>query len=222
MSLPKFCLASGSPRRQEMLTWLGLDFHIQPADVDESQLPEEPADEYVWRLAGQKAQADAACAQAGEIILAADTTVAINERILGKPASPNEASEMLRELRGRNHEVYTAIALFDQKQNWLMKDLCCSEVPMRNYSDAEIAEYVASGDPLDKAGAYAIQHAGFHPVERFGGCFASVMGMPFCHLKRSLAAMGYDLPADTFLVCRDHLAYDCPIQQQVLHGSLEK
>jgi predicted house-cleaning NTP pyrophosphatase (Maf/HAM1 superfamily) len=88
---------------------------------------------------------------------------------------------------------------------------------MRAYSDDEIAGYVNSGDPLDKAGAYAIQHAGFHPVENFTGCFASVMGLPLCHLKRTLKAMGWELKADIAGVCLERLAYDCPIHQQVLN-----
>ncbi len=205
-----------------MIAWLGIAFHVRPADLDESPLPNEPADEYVWRLAGEKASAAAECAQADELVLAADTTVALDGRILGKPTSPANAKEMLRLLRGRTHQVYTAIALSDNSQRSLVKDLCCTEVPMRAYSDEEIENYVRSGDPLDKAGAYAIQHPGFHPVEHFSGCFASVMGMPFCHLKRSLAALGYPLESDNPGICFEKLSYRCPISEQVLHGAIGK
>jgi septum formation protein len=201
-----------------MLAWLGISFHSQPADLDETPLPGEPADEYVWRLAGEKALSDASCAQDGELVLAADTTVTADGKILGKPASPQSAAEMLRSLRGRTHQVHTAIAIYDRAQQRLTKDFCCTEVPMRAYSDEEIDSYVNSGDPLDKAGAYAIQHVGFHPVEDFTGCFASVMGMPLCHLKRSLREMGVQLEADTFSACFENLSYHCPIHQQVLDG----
>ncbi len=218
MSYPRFCLASSSPRRQEMLNWLGLEFHIQPANVDETVLPGEAPDEYVWRLAGEKALRDASCGQENELVLAADTTVAVDGKILGKPGSALEAVDMLRGLRGRIHQVHTAIALYDPRGKRLEKDFCRADVPMRAYSDEEIAAYVNSGDPLDKAGAYAIQHAGFHPVEKFAGCFASVMGLPLCHLKRTLRAVGWDLEVDTAGVCLSRLAYICPIHQQVLDG----
>ncbi|MHC1782577.1 MAG: nucleoside triphosphate pyrophosphatase [Anaerolineaceae bacterium] len=218
MSCPRFCLASSSPRRQEMLTWLGISFHIQPADLDETPYPGEPADEYVWRLAGEKALADASSAQDGELVLAADTTVTADAHILGKPLSPLDAVDMLRRLRGRTHQVHTAVAIYDRGQNRLEKDFCCTDVPMRAYSDEEIDRYVESGDPLDKAGAYAIQHVGFHPVENFTGCFASVMGMPLCHLKRTLRAMGIQLEAEPIKVCLENLSYRCQIHQQVLDG----
>lgn len=218
MSYPRFYLASSSPRRQEMLNWLSLEFRIQPANVDEAVLPGEKPDEYVWRLAGEKALRDASWELENELVLAADTTVAVDGKILGKPGSPQEAVDMLRELRGRTHQVHTAIALYDPRGRRLEKDFCRADVPMRAYSDEEIADYVNSGDPLDKAGAYAIQHTGFHPVEKFGGCFASVMGLPLCHLKRTLKAMGWNLEADTAAVCLARLAYRCPIHQQVLDG----
>lgn len=222
MSFPRFCLASSSPRRQEMLAWLKIPFDIQPADLDETPLRGEAPDEYVWRLAGEKAHGNAPGVGDGRLVLAADTTVTIDGIILGKPETPQEATDMLSRLRGRTHQVYTAIALFDPRGGRMEKDFCRADVPMRAYSDDEIAVYVNSGDPLDKAGAYAIQHPGFHPVENFSDCFASVMGLPLCHLKRTLSAMGWNLEADTAATCLSRLSYGCPIHQQVLNGRYGK
>lgn len=218
MSLPAFCLASSSPRRQEMITWLGISFHVQPASLDEAPRDGEPPDDYVWRLAGEKAFAIKKLNCPGELVLAADTTVVDDGNILGKPTSPANAVDMLRKLRGHIHQVYTAIAIFDKGREILEKDFCCTDVPMRNYSNLEIERYVDSGDPLDKAGAYAIQHPGFHPVENFTGCFASVMGLPLCHLKRTLRKMGYTVDHDTAEICLQNLGYKCPIFQKVLDG----
>ena len=107
--------------------------------------------------------------------------------MLGKPADPDDAERMLRQLRGRTHQVYTGVAIMSgQSPGAVLTDVCITDVPMRDYSDAEIRAYVASGDPMDKAGAYGIQHAGFHPVQGMRGCFASVMGLPLCHVLRLL------------------------------------
>jgi predicted house-cleaning NTP pyrophosphatase (Maf/HAM1 superfamily) len=125
---------------------------------------------------------------------------------------------MLQQLRGRNHQVYTAIALIVPEKGILAQELCLSRVPMRNYSNEEIETYVQTDDPMDKAGAYAIQHRGFHPVEDFQGCFASVMGFPACHLARSLKKIGLmpDLKIDS--ACQQYLDYDCHIAELVLTG----
>jgi septum formation protein len=218
MSLPAFCLASSSPRRQEMITWLGISFHVQPASLDEAPRNGEPPADYVWRLAGEKACAAVELNCSGELVLAADTTVVDEGMILGKPTSSADANEMLRKLRGHTHQVYTAIALYDKDRGILEKDFCCTDVPMRDYSVNEIKRYVDSGDPLDKAGAYAIQHKEFHPAENFAGCFASVMGLPLCHLKRTLRKMGFTVDHDTARVCLQNLDYACPISQKVLDG----
>jgi MAF protein len=138
--------------------------------------------------------------------------------LLGKPESPEQAGAMLRQLRGRTHHVYTAIAVLESGGGNSAADRCCSDVPMRAYSDAEIAAYIATGDPLDKAGAYAIQHAGFHPVEQFAGCFASVMGLPLCHLARTLRKLGYSPPVDVSAACQASLKYDCPVSAGILRG----
>lgn len=209
-------LASNSPRRRQLLALAVQEFLVQPADVDECALPGETPGAYVLRLAVHKAETCAARSDPRDMILAADTTVAVDGAILGKPADAAEAVEMLRLLRGKIHEVHTGIAIHLDKR--MLTDLCTTAVPMRNYSDAEIADYVASGDPLDKAGAYAIQHAGFHPVEALRGCFASVMGLPLCHLARMLRAAGMLLADDLPAACQATLEYSCPVSAAILRG----
>ena len=179
-----------------MLAWTGWDFRVIPANLDERQLPGESPDRYVLRLAESKARAVLPLAANGEIVLAADTIVVDGEELLGKPAGPVEAMRMLRQLRGRNHQVYTALAVANPATAEILQDLCVSQVPMRAYEDTEIETYVYSGDPLDKAGGYAIQNQAFHPVIDFRGCFASVMGLPLCHLTRTLGKMGLTAGVD--------------------------
>jgi septum formation protein len=211
-------LASNSPRRRALLGLFQQPFQVVPADIDETEYPGEAPGEYVSRLAKTKAEAvGQRCPHAG-LIIAADTTVADGNEILGKPVDPADASRMLQQLRGRNHQVYTAIALMVPDKGILAQELCLSQVPMRNYSDDEITEYVLTEDPMDKAGAYAIQHKGFHPVEDFKGCFASVMGFPACHLARSLKKIGLMPAIQIDSACQQYLDYDCPIAELVLTG----
>ena len=170
-----------------------------PAHVDESVLPGELPQAYVRRLVDTKARAVLSTVRdldrpqgsstAQFVVIAADTAVVDGTDILGKPEDAQEAEAMLRSLRGRTHQVYTGLAAL-AADGRLLDDICVSEVVMRDYSDAEMMAYIASGDPLDKAGAYAIQHAGFRPVERLQGCYANVMGLPVCHLVRLLAGFG--------------------------------
>lgn len=220
----KITLASNSPRRRQLLGWLGIDFDSRPADIDESPLPGELPQPYVLRLAEGKARAVGACQPPDCLVLAADTIVADGDELLGKPANAADARRMLSALRGRVHQVHTALALFDPAGGVLTTELCSSQVPMRDYSDAEMDAYIASGDPLDKAGAYAIQNAAFHPVARFGGCYASVMGLPMCHLLRALRRAGAIQGGNSLTgatirqVCRDNLNYDCPISEAVIRG----
>ena len=183
MLQPSLILASSSPRRRQLLTMTGRAFSIQSASIDETPLPEEHPVAYVLRLARQKARASADGVPPGSLILAADTTVADEDGLLGKPADPAEAAAMLRRLRGRTHQVYTAVALFEPDSGNLRSEHCRTDVHMRDYSDAEMQVYIDSGDPLDKAGAYAIQHTGFHPVDRIDGCYANVVGLPVCLLE---------------------------------------
>ncbi len=152
------------------------------------------------------------------MVIGSDTAVVDGSEILGKPRDASEAQLMLRTLRGRTHQVYTAIALFDPESDQVLTDLSISDVPMRAYSDAEIDAYVASGDPLDKAGAYAIQNAEFHPVENFAACYASVMGLPLCHLARALKKMGTPPETNVPAQCQATLAYDCPVYKTIIHA----
>ncbi|HQN44853.1 MAG TPA: Maf family protein [Anaerolineaceae bacterium] len=207
----RLILASNSPRRQQLLALTGWAFAVQPANVDERVQPGEAPAAYVQRVAAEKARA----VSGGPLTLGSDTIVVADGKILGKPASPTEAAAMLLSLRGRTHQVLTAIAVHTAEGE-LLRDLSVDDVPMRAYSNAEMEAYVASGDPLDKAGAYAIQHPGFHPVENFSGCYASVMGLPLCHLVRTLARKGLTPPVDVPAACQADLGYACPVFAAVL------
>lgn len=219
---PLLILGSNSPRRRQLLALTGWKFSVSAADVDESQYANESPIDYVLRLAETKARATAiARADADQIVLAADTTVVDGTDILGKPRDAAEATAMLRRLRGHTHQVYTGIALLRPRDELLLKDFCVTDVPMRDYSDAEIEAYVRTGDPLDKAGAYAIQHPEFQPVADLSGCFASVMGLPVCHVIRLMRKMEDIQPAtDFFLSCETLLEYDCPVSNAILHGEM--
>jgi septum formation protein len=192
-------LASRSPRRQALLQRLGVDFEVVTADIDETQRDGEPPTDLVQRLAREKAQA-VAMRRPGCAVLGADTIVVLDGDVLGKPADGGEAAAMLRRLRGRPHTVWSAVyaCTGDQEAAALNQ----SQVWMRPYGDDEIAAYVASGDPLDKAGAYAIQHPGFVPVERIDGCFSGVMGFPLGDVAQVLWAIGVDAPGEAGAACQ--------------------
>ncbi|MBG0786300.1 MAG: septum formation inhibitor Maf [Anaerolineaceae bacterium] len=207
-------LASNSPRRKELLALFGWPFEVIPADIDESQKTGESAVAYVRRLAREKAQAIAATQEG--LVLAADTIVVDGAELLGKPVDDADARRMLIQLRGRTHQVYTGIALIETASGVRVETVCQTNVPMRNYSDTEIEAYIQTGDPLDKAGAYAIQHNGFHPVEKLEGCYASVMGLPLCHLTVALRRLGWQAPADLPERCQATLHYDCPVFKEIL------
>jgi len=215
---PLLVLASNSPRRRELLALGGWEFSVLPAEVDESQQPGEAPGAYVLRLAESKARKCASTTHPDMTILAADTAVADGGEILGKPVDRAEAREMLRRLCGHKHQVYTGLAVIRMSDGNLQTDLCVTAVPMRAYREEEIEAYVATGDPLDKAGAYAIQHPGFHPVEGLRGCYASVMGLPLCHLTRTLRQVGISLKSDIPRRCQSILKYTCPISSAVLRG----
>src|SRR5262249_50846466 len=128
-----------------------------------------------------------------------------------------EAVEVLKGLRGHIHQVYTGLAVLRMSDGKLLTDLCVTDVPMRNYSDEEINAYVMTGDPLDKAGAYAIQSA-FQPVENLKGCFASVWGLRVCHLVRLLAKIDITPNSDVPANCQAYLEYECPVSAAILRG----
>jgi len=188
-------LASSSPRRRELLSSLGLEFTIVKPDIDESQRPGEAPLHYVRRLSQEKAANVAARLSTPAAVLAADT-LGLDEagEILGKPVDPDDARQMLRRLRGRVHQVYTAITLRVQQAETSpqqITSLARTDVYMRHYSDAEIEAYIETGDPFDKAGSYAIQHKDFHPVERIEGSYTNVVGLPLEILQAMLAEIGW-------------------------------
>lgn len=207
-------LASTSPRRKDLFSLFGFPFNVIPADIDESLHSGESPAAYVLRLASEKAQKVAETSDG--LVLAADTIVADGNELLGKPEDEEGAKRMLKQLRGRTHQVYTGIALVDSATGESYDDVCRTDVPMRAYTDAEIDAYIATGDPMDKAGAYAIQHSGFHPVEQLEGCFASVMGLPICHIVPGLRRFGLAIPDDMPERCEAYLDYRCPTLTKVV------
>jgi len=180
-------LASGSPRRKQLLEMLRIPFRVIAPDVDEHVLPGERPDAYVTRLSRAKAQAVVALA-ANDVVLAADTTVVIDNEILGKPVSPEDAVDMLERLQGRTHEVLTSVAVAENGR--LEQALDVSRVTFRPNDRRILEEYVATGEPLDKAGAYAIQGLGAPLVERVEGDFFGVMGLPLRLALDLLAKFG--------------------------------
>ncbi len=177
-------LASQSPRRAELLRAAGFTFEVRPADVDERLAAGEAPDVAVRRLAEDKARAVEATPEA--IVLAADTLVVLDGVPLGKPADDAEAADMLRRLAGRSHEVVTGIAL--RQGTHLVADVATTRVWMSPLSDADIAWYVASGEPRDKAGAYAIQGLASRFIPRIDGSYTNVVGLPVELVVRRLAA----------------------------------
>ncbi len=212
-------LASTSPRRRELLAWGGWMFHLLPVRIDESVRPDEDAQDYVLRMAVTKARAAVPGLHPGGVAIAADTNVVDNGAVLGKPADPHQAAEMLWQLRGRSHQVHTAVAVLREGESDPQTDLCTTTVPMRDYTDEEIFAYIATGDPFDKAGGYAIQHNGFRPVEHLSGCYANVVGLPMCHLVRLLRRFNIEPNGDVPANCQAALRYECDISDRVLSGT---
>jgi len=213
-------LASNSPRRRQLFSLGGWDFHVMVADVDETPFADESPREYVLRLAQAKALAIQPRAESDAVIVGSDTTVVLDDAILGKPVDEADAEQMLKQLRGRTHQVFTALALHDMNSGQTLTELSITDVPMRNYSDDEIKKYIQSGDPMDKAGAYAIQHPEFQPVETMQGCYASVMGLPLCHLLRALKRFDIIPAANVPAACQSLLNYPCPVSSKILSGEM--
>ena len=218
MTSLEIVLASNSPRRRELLTSMDLPITATAADIDETPLAGELPADYVLRLAEEKARACQRQAGFGAVILAADTTVADGDEIIGKPRDRADALRILRQLRGRTHLVHTAIVVGVPSRGLTTEELCSTEVRMRRYSEEDLLAYVESDDPLDKAGAYAIQNPQFDPVQKISGCYASVMGLPLCHLERSLRRLGFGARKGIPYRCMRELAYTCPIFKRVLAG----
>jgi MAF protein len=188
-----FILASGSPRRRELLASLGIGFTVMSPDIDETDYAGESAVDYVRRISREKALAVCERVSPPALILAADTTVILDKTILAKPANADAARDMLRRLRGRDHQVCTGMTLARLDNDLppeLLTEHALTTATMRDYSDAEIEAYIATGDPFDKAGGYAIQHEGFHPVASISGSYSNVVGLALETLEDMLDRIG--------------------------------
>lgn len=189
-------LASSSPRRRALLAQLGLRFEIIKPEIDESRRAAEDLVDYAERLSRKKAEAVAQLLDGGPaLVISADTIVLDGSELLGKPADAADARRMLRQLRGREHVVVTAFTVLLARRAGAPPRVSTRHartvVEMRAYSDAEIEDYIASGDPLDKAGAYGIQNEDFRPVARIKGSYSNVVGLPLDELAEQLAALGF-------------------------------
>lgn len=211
----RLVLASGSPRRRQLLSLLGIPFVVKAVDVDERPLAGEPPSEMVLRVSQAKAFALAEV-RPDELVVAADTIVVLDGQPLGKPKDADDAVRILHDLRHRPHSVYSGVAVWHAARRRMLTELAQSNVWMRNYSGEEVRAYVNSGDPLDKAGAYAIQHPGFDPVARVEGCWLNVMGLPLCHLTRALEQAGLVVPANVPGACQAFNQRACTIGTDTL------
>jgi MAF protein len=204
-------LASRSPRRRQLLAHLGLPFRVVIPRVEEDLAPAATGRPEALAETLALAKAEAVAGEEGEgIVIAADTIVVDGDTILGKPADSSEAAAMLRRLRGKTHRVITGLAVVDASSGQRAASHVVTSVRMRPYSDAAIAAYVARGDPLDKAGAYAIQHEHFHPVASYDGCYCNVVGLPLKALVTLLRRAGLDITLDSLEALPPECAR-CPI-----------
>lgn len=183
-------LASVSPRRRELLRMLGVPFRIVESGVEEEGTSVDPV-AHVLSLSQRKALAVAERVREG-LVIGVDTVVVLDGEILGKPSGPEEAKAMLRRLSGRVHRVYSGVTVARAEDGKVLSDYRCTEVRMRRISPGDIGAYVATGEPLDKAGAYAIQGKGAIFVEEIRGCFYNVVGLPLCALMDILTKMGWN------------------------------
>jgi septum formation protein len=203
-------LASASPRRRQLISLLGLPYSVAISPADEDALQETyrgPITGLARWTAEQKALATHSLPEAANrVVITADTTVLLDDAVLGKPRDEEHARQLLLSLRGRWHHVVTGVvvsAMIDDSLE-MRASSCDTPVLMRSYGEEEIAAYIATGDPMDKAGAYGIQHPQFQPTERIDGCYLNVVGLPVCTLVRLLAAFNV-FPAD-----REHNEGTCP------------
>ena len=174
-------LASASPRRRELLEQMGLEFEIKVAEIDEQRLQNEKPADLVLRLASEKALS---VLKPNAIVIAADTVVAIDDEVLGKPKNASDARTMLKKLQGRRHFVYSGFCVHDGEKT--ISEVVATEVVFRKVSDAEIDAYVASGEPMDKAGAYGIQGGAAKFISEIHGDYYNVVGLPICRLSTVL------------------------------------
>ena len=182
-------LASASPRRLELMALAGIEFSVLPADINEEVLPGEKPAEHVMRLSREKADAVAGTTN-GRFFIGADTVVVLDGRILGKPSDDAEAFRMLSELSGRNHEVVTGFSVFDKVSGIHLTRCVRTEVTFKELSEAEIRAYIATGCPMDKAGAYAMQGGAVHFIRSICGSYTNVIGLPMTELYETLSQLG--------------------------------
>ncbi len=185
-------LASASPRRQQLLTQIGLNFFVEPSCIDENLNCEMDFGHLVAEIAFQKAAAVAKKHEKG-LVLGADTIVVLDEEVLGKPATLQEAEGMLSHLSGRWHRVFTGLTLIDAATNICLKEFEESQVKFKDLSSSEIQNYVETGEPLDKAGAYAIQGKGALFVEKIYGDYYNIVGLPLFKLNTMLIRFGMEI-----------------------------
>ncbi len=182
----KMILCSSSPRRKELLKQLGLEFIVHPSDVDERKIVAHSPREFALKAAFLKA-ADVARFYADGIIIAADTIVVVDGRILGKPLNETEARQMLQALSGRKHQVITGLAVWNARTGATLVDTETTDVYFHPLTDTDIEEYIQTGDPMDKAGAYGIQTIGHRFVEKIDGDYYNVVGLPLNKLSQLLS-----------------------------------
>lgn len=180
---PPLILASASPRRRALLASLGVPFTTHQSDIDERRLPDEPPPDYALRMAEEKPRSAAAGRQTG-LVIGADTIVVLDGQVLGKPTDAAMARTYLTLLRGRRHRVATAVAVVDAATRRTERGIAWTDVWIREFDTTEMEAYIASGDPFDKAGAYAIQDRTFRPVARFEGAQDNVVGLPLTLVRR--------------------------------------
>jgi septum formation protein len=189
MGEERIILASASPRRMELLESAGIEFGVCPADIPEEPLPGEQPRDHVLRLARDKAY-EAAARVEGRFFIGADTIVLCDGEIMGKPVDEGDAERMLKKLSGVAHEVITGFAVFDRERDGVICRSVTTKVYFKPLRDEEIRSYVATGCPMDKAGAYAIQGGAAHMVERIEGSYTNVVGLPLCEVVEALRRMG--------------------------------
>lgn len=228
--MSRLILASASPRRRELIRLLDYPSQVIVSNVDEDAIAIADPAAYVLETARQKAAAvvqllkaegRSACPEYVEgvknergervILVAADTTVALDGKMLGKPLDAAEARQMLHRLRNRNHIVYTGLVVMELESRKTAVGVHPATVTMRSYSEAEIEAYIATGDPFDKAGGYAIQHPTFNPVSNFDGCYLGIMGLSVCHFVELLKGLGIPPRVDTAALLNAHRGYNCPL-----------
>ena len=187
----KIILASASPRRKELLAQVGYVFDVVPSQAGEKEVPGETPAEHVVRLSREKAREVSTRDDIdGRWILGSDTIVLRDDQILGKPCDDEDATRMLRSLSGRTHQVLSGYAILDRRTGESRTAAVTTRVCFRSLTDAEIAGYIASGEPADKAGAYAIQGLGAFMVSQIEGSYSNVVGLPLCEVVQALESLG--------------------------------